>query len=154
MDPLPPLESPALSPKVFPFLYLGDPGIRNAYFLGVAGLTLMGYLTLTLHLNLALFAAALLRLRPRALSAFYGTVWWTLALLLVYHESFLPPPSALTANAADLSDFSVSFILDFLKSAVNRLCPRGAPFFPERRLPHRDTGRVCDPHGRSLGQSP
>lgn len=119
MDPLPPLESPALSPKVFPFLYLGDPGIRNAYFLGVAGLTLMGYLTLTLHLNLALFAAALLKLRPRALSAFYGTVWWTLALLLVYHESFLPPPSALNANAADLSDFSVSFILDFLKSAVN-----------------------------------
>ena len=100
-------------------------GLWNLFFIGEALLVSLEYLSFDVVYNAALLALVLLPLKNAGLRRVRTLMALPPALALLYHESFLPPLSALSANAASLSDFSLTFILDFLQGAVNPLLVAG-----------------------------
>lgn len=94
-------------------------GWFNVYFLAKFALAYFGYLNLELAYNALLFAAVVLPIGTRALDLLRNLAGALAAVALLWHESWLPGPEAIRANAHNLADFSASFLIDFVVNAVN-----------------------------------
>ena len=94
-------------------------GWFNVYFLAKFALAYFGYLNLELAYNALLFAAVVLPIGTRALDLLRNLAGALAAVALLWHESWLPGPEAIRANAHNLADFSASFLIDFVINAVN-----------------------------------
>lgn len=94
-------------------------GWFNVYFLAKFALAYFGYLNLEPAYNAPLFAAVVLPIGTRALDLLRNLAGALAAVALLWHESWLPGPEAIRANAHNLADFSASFLIDFVVNAVN-----------------------------------
>lgn len=94
-------------------------GWFNVYFLAKFALAYFGYLNLEPAYNALLFAAVVLPIGTRALDLLRNLAGALAAVALLWHESWLPGPEAIRANAHNLADFSASFLIDFVVNAVN-----------------------------------
>lgn len=94
-------------------------GWFNVYFLAKFALAYFGYLNLEPAYNALLFAAVVLPIGTRALDLLRNLAGALAAVALLWHESWLPGPEAIRANAHYLADFSASFLIDFVVNAVN-----------------------------------
>lgn len=89
------------------------------YFFAKFALAYFGYLNLEPAYNALLFAAVVLPIGTRAFDLLRNVVCALAAAALLWHESWLPGPEAIRANAHNLTDFTASFLLDFVVNAVN-----------------------------------
>lgn len=94
-------------------------GWFNAYFLTKFALAHFGYLNLEPAYNALLFAAVVLPIGTRALDIARNLAGALAAAALLWHESWLPGPEAIRANAHNLTNFSSSFLFNFIVDAVN-----------------------------------
>ena len=94
-------------------------GWFNVYFFAKFALAYFGYLNLEPAYNALLFAAVVLPIGTRAFDLLRNVVCALAAAALLWHESWLPGPEAIRANAHNLTDFSASFLFDFVVNAVN-----------------------------------
>ncbi len=94
-------------------------GWFNVYFFAKFALAYFGYLNLEPAYNALLFAAVVLPIGTRAFDLLRNVVCALAAAALLWHESWLPGPEAIRANAHNLTDFTASFLLDFVVNAVN-----------------------------------
>ena len=94
-------------------------GWFNVYFLAKFALAHFGYLNLEPAYNALLFAAVVFPIGTRALDLLRNAAGALAAAALLWHESWLPGPEAIRANAHNLTDFSASFLFDFVVNAVN-----------------------------------
>ena len=94
-------------------------GWFNVYFLAKFALAHFGYLNLEPAYNALLFAAVVFPIGTRALDLLRKAAGALAAAALLWHESWLPGPEAIRANAHNLTDFSASFLFDFVVNAVN-----------------------------------
>ena len=94
-------------------------GWFNAYFLTKFALAHFGYLNLEPAYNTLLFAAVVLPIGTRALDIARNLAGALAAAALLWHESWLPGPEAIRTNAHNLTNFSSSFLFNFIVDAVN-----------------------------------
>ena len=94
-------------------------GWFNAYFLTKFALAHFGYLNLEPAYNALLFAAVVLPIGTRALDIARNLAGALAAAALLWHESWLPGPEAIRTNAHNLTNFSSSFLFNFIVDAVN-----------------------------------
>ena len=94
-------------------------GFWNIYFLGIFALAQGGYLRLNLAYNAALLAFVLWPLETRWLRALRLVIALPAAFALAWHQSWLPGPDAVLANAANLADFSVDYLIELVTGAVS-----------------------------------
>lgn len=94
-------------------------GIWNAYFIFAIGLYYFGYTAFSLPLNLALAAALCLRLQRRAPDRIWRAAAAVAALMLLYHDSYLPAPWQILSQRQNIAGFSLEYAIGFLKDFVN-----------------------------------
>lgn len=94
-------------------------GIWAAYFLFKFGLFWESYIDLNLFLNLLLFLAFCISFSNSRGNFVYKFLLSILALMLLYHDSYLPKPSQIIYQASYLAGFSFSYMLDLAAEFVN-----------------------------------
>ncbi len=94
-------------------------GFWNIYFLGIFALAQGGYLRLNFAYNAALLAFVLWPLESRWLRVLRQAIALPVAFALAWHQSWLPRPDAVLANAANLADFSLDYLLELVTGAVS-----------------------------------
>ncbi|MGN0909462.1 MAG: cellulose biosynthesis protein BcsG [Succinivibrio sp.] len=94
-------------------------GIWNAYFIFAIGLYYFGYTDFSLPLNLALAAALCLRLPWRAPDRIWRVAAALCALMLLYHDSYLPAPWQILSQRQNIAGFSLEYVWNFVKGFVN-----------------------------------
>lgn len=91
----------------------------NVYFILIFLLAVNSLINFEPALNILLLIFIAIPCRWRSLHCIRQLAALIAASALAYYESYLPSFSALTANDAKLTDFSLSFVADFLASAIN-----------------------------------
>ena len=113
------MTAPKISPDAPLETVWKGAGWFNVYFFAKFALAYFGYLNLEPAYNALLFAAVVLPIGTRAFDLLRNVVCALAAAALLWHESWLPGPEAIRANAHNLTDFTASFLLDFVINAVN-----------------------------------
>ena len=113
------MTAPKISPDAPLETVWKGAGWFNVYFFAKFALAYFGYLNLEPAYNALLFAAVVLPIGTRAFDLLRNVVCALAAAALLWHESWLPGPEAIRANAHNLTDFTASFLLDFVVNAVN-----------------------------------
>ena len=113
------MTAPKISPDAPLETVWKGAGWFNVYFFAKFALAYFGYLNLEPAYNALLFAAVVLPIGTRAFDRLRNVVCALAAVALLWHESWLPGPEAIRANAHNLTDFTASFLLDFVVNAVN-----------------------------------
>lgn len=91
----------------------------NVYYILVLLLTLSNLIEFRPLPNIILLAALCLPLKWRYLHYLRQVICIAAGLALLYSQSYLPSLDAFSANAAGVTDFSLSFVLDFILSMIN-----------------------------------
>jgi cellulose synthase operon protein YhjU len=94
-------------------------GWWNAYFLAKLALLWQGVIGLHALENLAFAAALLVPLRRRGLAVARACVAVPLGLVLLYHDSLLPPLSRLFAQASLVSSFSPGYLAEIAQRFIS-----------------------------------
>lgn len=94
-------------------------GIWNAYFIFTIGLYYFGYTAFSVPLNLALAAALCMRLPWRVPNRIWRVAAALCALMLLYHDSYLPAPWQILSQRQNIAGFSLEYAWDFVKGFVN-----------------------------------
>lgn len=91
----------------------------HLYFLLKVGLFYQGYIGLHWALNLALAVLLSWPISAGSWRRIRSVLAWPAALALLYHDSYLPPPSRIIAQAQALLGFSADYWLELLQRMVN-----------------------------------
>lgn len=91
----------------------------NGLYLFKIGLYILGYINFSVLLNLLTFAGLCIRFNKPIIQRIYGFLIGLFALMLFYHDSFLPSIEQMLAQKANLTGFSVSYMIEFAYSFIN-----------------------------------
>lgn len=91
----------------------------NVYFILIFLLAVNSLINFVPVYNILLICFIAIRIKWRWLHYIRQLIAIAAGVALAYYESYLPSFSAFAANDAKLTDFSLSFVLDFLASAIN-----------------------------------
>ena len=94
-------------------------GVWNLYFLIKFVLFARGDISFHFLENLALFSFLALSFNKPILQRAKHIIAAVAAIVLFYHDSWLPPISRLTKQAANLQDFSIGYFLEISARVVN-----------------------------------
>lgn len=91
----------------------------NGLYLFKLGLYILGYINFSVVLNLLTFLGLCIRFKNNIVQKIYGFLIGLFALMLFYHDSFLPSIEQMLAQKANLTGFSVSYMIEFAYSFIN-----------------------------------
>ena len=90
----------------------------NGLYLFKLGLYILGYINFSVVLNLLTFLGLCIRFKNNIVQKIYGFLIGLFALMLFYHDSFLPSIEQMLAQKANLTGFSVSYMIEFAYSFI------------------------------------
>ena len=91
----------------------------NLYFLGKIALAYFGYLVLSPELNALLFGVVLIPIQSKIVRRLRDAAALIAGFALLWHESWLPGPEVIAANASNLAAFTPAYLLELAESFVN-----------------------------------
>ncbi len=94
-------------------------GAWNVYFILKFVFASLGYLNLNLFYNALLLAGVVLPIKHRLLSVFRTIVAMAAGGALLYSESWLPSLESIMANAGNIADFSLVYLLEVAVDSIN-----------------------------------
>ena len=84
----------------------------NLYFLGKIALAYFGYLVLSPELNALLFGVVLIPFQSKIVRRLRDATALIAGFALLWHESWLPGPEVIAANANNLAAFTPAYLLE------------------------------------------
>ena len=94
-------------------------GVWNLYFLAKFALYLRGDIAFDWLFNAAFFAFLLLSINSHILTRIKNGLSVILAVVLLYHDSWLPPISRLLKQVANLQEFSIGYFLEIAARMIS-----------------------------------
>ena len=91
----------------------------NGLYIFKIGLYILGYINFSVLLNFLIFIGLCIRFNKKSIQKIYGFFIGLFALMLFSHDSFVPSLEQMLAQQANLTGFSVSYMIEFAYSFIN-----------------------------------
>ena len=91
----------------------------NAIYLFKIAIYALGFIDFDTPLNLLVFLLLCLQIRQKQVNLIYRIFISVIALMLFYHDSYLPSVEQMLAQKDNLTNFSLTYIIEFIEGFVN-----------------------------------